>query len=202
MARSVIDIRAQETAYRGFFRIDRYRLRERHHDGWSPELTREVVVQPGAVGVLPYDPDRDSVVLIEQLRLPAYLAGLPAAQLEIVAGRIDTEEDAAAVAAREVVEETGLAVIGDLVPIRRFMPSPGGSVETVELFCGRVDSRDAGGLHGLATEHENIRVSVKPAAAALAMLESGEITNAIALLALYWLAANREALQRRWQKIG
>jgi ADP-ribose pyrophosphatase len=202
MARSAIDIRAQETAYRGFFRIDRYRLRERHHDGWSPELTREVVVQPGAVGVLLYDPDRDSVVLIEQLRLPAYLAGLPAAQLEIVAGRIDTQEDAATVAAREVGEETGLAVIGDLVPIRRFMPSPGGSLETVELFCGRVDSRNAGGLHGLATEHENIRVSVKPAAAALAMLESGEITNAIALLALYWLAANREALQRRWQKIG
>lgn len=202
MDEAVIDIRARETAYRGFFRIDRYRLRQRHHDGWTPEIAREVIVQPGAVGVLLYDPDRDEVVLIEQLRLPAHLAGFPAWQIEIVAGLIDSHEDAAAVAAREVGEETGLALIGDLVPIRRFLTSPGGSTETVDLFCGRVDSSTAGGVHGLAEEHEDIRVVVKSAAAAIAMLESGVIANAIALLALYWLAANREALRHRWQQVS
>jgi ADP-ribose pyrophosphatase len=159
-------------------------------------------VRPEAVGVLLYDPDRDEVVLIEQLRLPAHVAGFPARQIEIVAGLIDTQEDAAAVAAREVQEETGLALIGDLVPIRRFLTSPGGSTETVELFCGRVDSSAAGGFHGLAEEHEDIPVVVMSAAVALAMLESGAISNAIALLALYWLAANRETLRRRWRSIG
>ncbi|MDB5408153.1 MAG: nudF [Rhodospirillales bacterium] len=199
---AALEILACETAYRGFFRIDRYRLRQRHHDGWTPELTREVIVQPDAVGVLLYDPDRDTVVLIEQLRLPAHLAGFPARQIEIVAGLIDTDEDAAAVAIREVGEETGLALIGDLLPIRRFQTSPGGSTETVTVFCGRVDSRTAAGLHGLADEHEEIRVLAVSAAAALAMLESGAITNSLALLALYWLAANRTALQRDWPKIG
>lgn len=202
MDEPAIEIRARETAYDGFFRIDRYRLRQRHHAGWTPEISREVIVRPDAVGVLLYDPDRDEVVLIEQLRLPAHLAGFPARQIEIVAGLIDTREDVAAVAAREVGEETGLALIGDLVPIRRFLPSPGGSTETVELFCGRIDSTAAGGFHGLADEHEEIRVVVESAAAAIAMLESGAITNAIALLALYWLAANRETLRCRWQKVS
>jgi ADP-ribose pyrophosphatase len=172
-----IDIRTRETAYAGFFGIDRYRLRQRHHDGWTP--------------------DRDAVVLIEQLRLPAHLAGFPARQIEIVAGLIDRQEEPAAVARREVDEETGLALIGDLIPIRRFLPSPGGSTETVELFCGRVD---AGGFHGLAEEHEEIRVVVETAAAALTMLDSGAVTNATTLLALYWLAANRESLRQRWRR--
>src|SRR5665213_846223 len=167
-----IDIRTRETAYAGFFGIDRYRLRQRHRDGWTPEIVREVIVRPNAVGVLLYDPDRDAVVLIEQLRLPAHLAGFPARQVEIVAGLIDRQEEPAAVARREVGEETGLALIGDLIPIRRFLPSPGGSTETVELFCGRVDAGVAGGFHGLAEEHEEIRVIVETAAAALSMLES------------------------------
>jgi ADP-ribose pyrophosphatase len=200
MDEPVFDIRAHETVYRGFFRIDRYRLRQRYRDGWTPEITREVIVRRPAVGVLLYDPDRDAVVLIEQLRLPAHLAGFPARQIEIVAGLIDGDEDAAAVAAREVREETGLSLIGDLVPIRRFLPSPGGSTEAVDLFCGRVDTSNAGGIHGLAEEYEEIRVIPKSSAEALAMAESGAITNGIALLALDWFAANREALQRRWGK--
>jgi ADP-ribose pyrophosphatase len=202
MDESAIDIRAHDTVYRGFFRIDRYRLRQRHHDGWTPEITREVIVQPRAVGILLYDPERDQLVLIEQIRLPAALAGFPARQIEIVAGLIDTAEDAVAVARREVGEETGLALIGDLVPIRRYLSSPGGTTETIELFCGRVDSRGAGGNHGLEAEHEDIRTVVTDADSALAMLESGEIANALALMALYWFAANRARLRRDWAKIS
>jgi ADP-ribose pyrophosphatase len=202
MDESAIDIRAHETVYRGFFRIDRYRLRQRHADGWTPEIVREVILQPRAVGVLLYDPERDSVVLIEQIRLPAALAGFPARQIEIVAGLIDTDEDADAVARREVGEETGLALIGDLVPIRRYLSSPGGTTETIELFCGRVDSHGAGGNHGLESEHEDIRTVVASADSALAMLESGEIVNALALMALHWFAANRARLRCDWSKIG
>lgn len=202
MDESAIDVRAHETVYRGFFRIDRYRLRQRHADGWTPEIVREVIVQPRAVGVLLYDPERDSVVLIEQIRLPAALAGFPARQIEIVAGLIDTAEDADAVARREVGEETGLALIGDLVPIRRYLSSPGGTTETIELFCGRVDSGGACGNHGLESEHEDIRTVVMSADSALAMLESGEIVNALALMALHWFAANRARLRRDWSKIG
>ncbi len=157
-----IDIRERRTVYQGFFRIDHFRLRHRlYAGGWSPELSREIFLRHDAAAILLYDPQRDTLVFIEQFRLAAHLAGFPAWQLEIVAGIIDTDEPAAAVARREAQEEAGLSVIGEILPIHRFLPSPGGSTETVDLFCGRVDAGKAGGIHGLADESEDIKVVVK-----------------------------------------
>jgi ADP-ribose pyrophosphatase len=195
-----IAINERETVYRGFFRVDRFLLRHRlFAGGWSAELSREVFLRHDAAGILLYDPQRDEIVLIEQFRLAAHLAGFAAWQLEIVAGIIDSDESAAAVARREAEEEAGLAVIGEVVPIHRFMTSPGGSTETVDLFCGRVDASAAGGIHGLADESEDIRVVVKSYAEAMELLNAGKIENGYTLLALHWLAANREALRRQWR---
>ena len=194
-----IDIRERQTVYRGYFRIDHFRVRHRlYAGGWSPELSREVFLRHNAAAILLYDPQRDLLVFIEQFRLAAHLAGFPPWQLEVVAGIIDKDEPAAAVARRESKEEAGLSVIGEVVPIHRFLPSPGGSIETVDLFCGRVDAGDAGGIHGLADESEDIKVVVKSADDALAMLAAGEIQNAFTLIALHWFAANRDAIRRRW----
>jgi ADP-ribose pyrophosphatase len=195
-----IAINERETVYRGFFRVDHFLLRHRlFAGGWSAELSREVFLRHDAAGILLYDPQRDEIVLIEQFRLAAHLAGFAAWQLEIVAGIIDSDESAAAVARREAEEEAGLAVIGEVVPIHRFMTSPGGSTETVDLFCGRVDAGAAGGIHGLADESEDIRAVVKSYAEAMGLLNAGKIENGYTLLALHWLAANREALRRQWR---
>ena len=195
-----IAISDRRTAYSGFFRIDQFRLRHRlFAGGWSPELSREVFLRHNAAGILLWDPIRDELVLIEQFRLAAHLAGFAAWQLEIVAGIIETGESTADVARREAQEEAGLPVIGDLVPIHRFLTSPGGSTETVDLFCGRVDATNAGGIHGLADESEDIRVVVMSSAAALALVAEGRIDNGFTLLALHWFAANREALRLRWR---
>ncbi len=196
-----IQIIDRETAYQGFFRIERFRLRHRlFSGGWSPELTREVFERGRTVGVLLYDPPRDALVLIEQFRLPAHLTGFPAWELEIVAGIVDRDgEGEAQVARREAREEAGLTVEGELLPIHRFLPSPGGSMESVALFCGRVDSRDAGGIHGLADEHEDIKVVVKSYRETMQLVRADKIGNGIALVALYWLAANRARLRRAWR---
>jgi len=195
-----IAISERRTVYRGYFRIDHFRLRHRlFAGGWSPELSREVFLRHDAVGILLYDPARDALVLIEQFRLAAHLAGFAAWQLEIVAGIIDKEEPPAAVARREAQEEAGLTVIGEAVPIHRFLTSPGGSTETVDLFCGRVDASAAGGIHGLADESEDIRVVVKSSEEAMRLLNAGKIENGYTLLALHWFAANRETLRRQWQ---
>lgn len=198
---AAIQILDRETAYQGFFRIDRYRLRHRlFAGGWSKKLTREVFERGRAVGVLLYDPPRDALVLIEQFRLPAYLAGFPAWQLEIVAGIVDHDgETEAQVARREAQEEAGLAIEGELLPIHRYLPSPGGSTESVTLFCGRVDSRDAGGIHGLADEQEDIKVVVKSYRETMQLVRADKIGNGIALVALYWLAAHRAKLRRKWR---
>ena len=198
MSDAAIEITGREIAYQGFFRIDRYRLRHRlYAGGWSGELKREVFERGNAVGVLLYDPARDALVLVEQFRLPAHLAGFPAWQLEIVAGIIDRPgESAVDVVRREAKEEAGLAIEGDVLPIHRYLTSPGGSTETVALYCGRVDSSDAGGIHGLADEQEDIKVVVESYDQTMALLRADKIDNGFTITALYWLAANRERLRR------
>ena len=198
-----VEILERAVAYQGFFRIDRYRLRHRLHvGGWSGALAREVFERGRAVGVLLYDPERDAVVLIEQFRLPAHLAGFSGWQLEIVAGIVDREgEGDAAVALREAQEEAGLAIDGELLHVHRYMPSPGGSTEIIDLFCGRVDARRAGGIHGLAAEHEDIKVVVLAYREAMKRLKSDAIQNGPTVLALYWLGANRARLRRLWRRV-
>lgn len=186
------------TPFQGYFRIDLYRFRHRlFAGGWSGEVRREVFERGHAVVVLPYDPERDAVVMIEQFRIGATAAGMPMWQLEVIAGIIDKGETPEAVARREAREEANCEVL-DLIPIYHYLASPGGASESVRLFCGRVDSRGLGGVHGLPHEHEDIRVEVVPFAEARARLEGGRIGNAPTIIALQWLILNRELLRRRW----
>ena len=188
----------KSTLFQGYFRVDLYRFRHRlFAGGWSGEVRREVFERGHAVVVLPYDPERDAVVMIEQFRIGAAAAGLPMWQLEVVAGIIDQDESPESVARREAREEANCDII-DLVPVYHYLASPGGTSESVRLYCGRVDSRGLGGIHGLADEHEDIRVEVVPFAEARSRLESGRIGNASTIIALQWLALNREDLRRRW----
>jgi ADP-ribose pyrophosphatase len=115
----------------------------------------------------------------------------------VVAGIIEAGESHAEVARRETKEEAGIEV-RDLVPIHHYLVSPGGTTETCALYCGRVDSTHADGIHGLGAEHEDIRVVVMPADEALAKLDSGSVVNAAAIVALQWLALKRGEVRRRW----
>ncbi len=194
-----IDIRAREAVFEGYFRVDRYRLRHRLHEGgWSGEMMREVFERGHVVGVLPYDPVRDEVVLIEQFRIAAHAAGRPAWLTEVVAGIVEPGEGAEEVARRETLEEAGIEVL-ELLPIADYQSSPGAVSEAVQLFCARVDASEAGGVHGLDHEHEDIRVFTVPVAEALEMVRRpGGVSNAITLIALQWLALNHEDLRGRW----
>ncbi len=111
---------------------------------------------------------------------------------------IDTDETAEMVAVRETREETGLGLIGEPIVIQRYLPSAGGSDESVVLFCGRVDATLAAGVHGLPEEHEDIRVVVKTLREIEAMLDAGAIENGHTLIALYWLLRHRDRLQQLW----
>jgi ADP-ribose pyrophosphatase len=194
-----VEILEKLAVFQGHFRIDRYRLRHRLHDGgWSPVITREVFERGHAAAVLPYDPVRDEVVLIEQFRIGAFAAGRPPWLTEIVAGIIDPGETPVDVIRRETREEVGLE-LGDIEPIADYLSSPGGASESVALFCGRVDSARAGGIHGHRGEDEDILVRAYPFAAVQAMLRSASVSNAVTLIALQWLALNRDELRARWR---
>ncbi len=198
MSKNEIEILDKSCVFDGYFRIDRYRLRHTlHQGGMSREIVREVFERGNAVGILPFDPDRDELVMIEQFRIGAYAAGADPWLTEIVAGIIEQGESAEQVARREIAEETGLKV-GDLWPMVRYLSSPGGASETVELFLGRVDARRAGGVHGLDFEEEDIRVFPLPYADAAAMVEQGKIGNAMTLIALQWLMLHHDEVLRAW----
>ena len=193
-----LQITSQQTLHNGFARLELFRLRHRlYSGGWSAEMEREIFERRRTVGVLLYDPRRDEVVLIEQFRLPPHLAGFPAWELEVVAGIVDHDgESEQDLARREAREEAGIEIIGELIPIHRYMPSPGACTERVDLLCGLVDAAGAGGVHGLAQEHEDIKVVVLSYREAMRRLRADEIVNGLAVLALYWLAARRPALRR------
>jgi len=89
-------------------------------------------------------------------------------------------------------------VIGELVPIQRYVPMPGNSDETITLYCGRVDASRAGGVYGVPEEHEDIRVVVKPLAELEAMLDAGQIETGHTLICLYWLLRHRDELRQKW----
>ena len=80
----------------------------------------------------------------------------------------------------------------------KYFPSPGGSDEFVHLYLGRCDSKGAGGLHGLAEEAEDIRVKVWSFEDALQAVRDGQICNAPSIIALQWLALNREEVRGLW----
>ena len=193
-----VELLGKSERYSGFFRINGYRLRHRlFAGGWSGVIEREVFERGHAVGVLPYDPVADSVVLIEQFRIGALVAGMSPWLIEVVAGIIEEGEPPEEVARRETQEEAGLEIQA-LMPMCRYLVSPGGSSESVLLYCGRVDSRSAGGIHGLAEEHEDIRVDRLPYGEAMRLLEEGRVTNSVSLIALQWLALHRDRVRAAW----
>lgn len=181
--------------YSGFFDLERRRLRHRLFNGsWSEPIDREVHVRRDAVGVLLYDVERDAVVLVEQIRAGALDDDRSPWKLEPVAGLVEPGESAAEVARREAQEEAGCE-IRELVELHRYYPSPGACTEQVTLFCGFVDSRGVGGVHGLEEEHEDIMVHVMSFPDAWDRLMTGQLDNAMALIGFYWLARERAALR-------
>ena len=201
MAGEDVEMIDREVVYDGYFRLDRYRLRHRQFaGGLGPVLTREILERGKVAAVLPVDTARDRVVLIEQFRPGAWAAGRDPWLLECVAGVIEPGETPEALARREAIEEAG-CVITDLVPIATFLTSPGATTETVRLFCGRVDSEGVGGLHGLAEEGEDIRVTVMPVEDAVALLDEGRIVNAKTIIALQWIARHYSFLKTQWSPV-
>jgi ADP-ribose pyrophosphatase len=188
----------KEILYNGFFRMEKYRLKHTlYAGGWSAEINRELFVRGSAVAVLLYDPHTDQVVLIEQFRAGAILQPDKAWLVEIVAGGIEEGETAVEVAYRESIEEAGCE-IQELMVINEFYTTPGGCAERITLFCGKVDSTQVGGIHGLDHEDEDILVRAVDFKDAYVMLENNEIESAIPIIALQWLALNKDKLQQRW----
>lgn len=193
-----VELVRHEVAFQGYFRVGRYFFRHSLHQGGQSEvISREVFERGQAAGALLYDPKRDEVVLIRQFRAGAYVAGRHPWTWEIVAGIMEEAESAEAMIHREAIEEAGLTVAA-MMPIHNVLLTPGACSEAARMFLGRVDTANAGGVFGLATEGENILVKAVPFSEAMSMLDRDEIDNAVTVICLQWLALHRDEVRKRW----
>ncbi|HDS4386552.1 TPA: ADP-ribose diphosphatase [Enterobacter roggenkampii] len=199
-AKNDVEIIARETLYSGFFSMDLYRFRHRLFNGeMSGEIRREIFERGHAAVLLPFDPVRDEVVLVEQIRIAAYNVSESPWLLEMVAGMIEEGETVEDVARREALEEAGL-VVGRTKPVLSYLASPGGTSERLSIMVGEVDATTAEGIHGLADENEDIRVHVVSREQAYQWVEEGKIDNAASVIALQWLQLHYQTLRNEWKK--
>ena len=199
-AKNDVEIIARETLYSGFFSMDLYRFRHRLFNGeMSGEIRREIFERGHAAVLLPFDPVRDEVVLVEQIRIAAYDVSESPWLLEMVAGMIEEGESVEDVARREALEEAGL-VVGRTKPVLSYLASPGGTSERLSIMGGEVDATTAEGIHGLADENEDIRVHVVSREQAYQWVEEGKIDNAASVIALQWLQLHYQTLRNEWKK--
>ena len=194
-----IRVQAHSTVYSGYLKVDRYKLSHEHYQGgWSKVLDREVMHRKEISAVLPYDPVRGEILLVEQFRVGALEWRDTPWCLELIAGIADKDgESAADLIRREAVEEAGLT-LGTMEPIAAYMPSPGGTNERLQVFVGHADLAGAGGIFGCPDEGEDIRAVTVSANDIPALLESGKVDNAASLIALQWLLLNRDRLDASW----
>ena len=199
-AKNDVEIIARETLYSGFFSMELYRFRHRLFNGeMSGEIKREIFERGHAAVLLPFDPVRDEVVLVEQIRIAAYDVSESPWLLEMVAGMIEEGETVEDVARREALEEAGL-VVGRTKPVLSYLASPGGTSERLSIMVGEVDATTAKGIHGLADENEDIRVHVVSREQAYQWVEEGLIDNAASVIALQWLQLHHQNLRNEWKK--
>lgn len=195
-----VEITRKETLYKGFFALNRYYFRHKKFDGsMTEEVAREIFERGHAVALLPYDPVKDEVILIEQIRIAALESSRTPWLLEVVAGMIETGESFEDVARRETEEEAGVA-LKRCQYIMSYLASPGGTTERTAVMIGEVDASRAKGIHGLSEENEDIKVHVVNREQAYRWIEDGIIDNAATIIALQWLQLNYHNIRTQWNK--
>lgn len=186
-----------EIGYNGFFRLEEHHLSyPSFNGGHSPVVSRVAFVSVDAVTLLPYDPVRDRVLLVDQFRVGPHVRGDSQPwTLEAVAGRVDGGETWEEAVHREAREEAGLT-LWHLEHIGSYYPSPGAVTEYLASYIGLTDLPDsAAGLFGVAAEAEDIRALLVDFDDLMAMTRDGRIQNGPLMISALRLAADRELLR-------
>jgi len=198
MTRDDVEIIEKKKLYRGHLTVDEFIVQHKlFNGGTTGPISREVVKRANAVGVLPYDPIRDEIVVIRQFRAGVMVARHNPWLVESVAGLVEENETAEDVAKRECVEEAGCKII-ELHHICDFFSSPGMLSEYVTMYCGITDTTNAAGIHGLEDEDEDIEASVLSWSQLVQDIEDKKCLDPKIMLGVMWLTPRRDALRKRF----
>ncbi len=194
-AKDVI-VQSHRHAHVNYFGVEELEVQHRQHDGtMGPVLNRSGLMQGAAVVVLPYDPVRDTVLLVEQFRAPVFLIDDPEPWMwEPVAGMIDPGETPKQTAYREAQEEAQVK-LDALEYAGGAYSSSGSSTEYVYLYVGLGDLTRTIDNGGLASEGEDIRTQILPYDTFMQMVDANEFKDLPLLCLANWLTRHRERLR-------
>lgn len=139
--------------------------------------TREYVVHPGAVVVIPYLDD-DTLLLIKQFRYPVGLT-----MIEFPAGKIDPGEDPLVCAQRELQEETGYTAT-HWQRVGQMHLAVGYSDEIIHIYAARGLQAGEQSLD----EEEFVQVFEADVSTFLDWCDAGEVTDAKTMTCAYFVA--------------
>ncbi len=181
-------VRDVELTSSGWHVLRRTTFDYRRRDGrWSTEQ-RETYDRGNGAVVLPYDPQRATVLLTRQFRFPAYVNDHPDGMIvEAAAGLLDADNPEVAIR-REASEELGVR-LGEVTHVFDAYMSPGSVTEKLYFFAARYTAEDrlsAGG--GLAEDGEDIEVLEVPFTEARDMIRDGRIVDGKTIMLLQWAA--------------
>ena len=180
----------KKNLYNGFFKMNEVTLKYKKYDGsWTNKIKRELFGGAKVSSVLPYDPIKNEIVLIQQFR-PGTISKNDNNYLdEIVAGIIDPGETPEETAIRECYEETGCK-IKKLTPIQGYFPAPGSSESYYYLYLGEIKAISETRIMGLESENEDIFVKSYKIDEVRSKMNDGKILNGLTLIALQWFFLN------------
>lgn len=162
-------------------------------DGTWEQQTREAYDRGNGVTILLFNPNKDTVLLTRQFRIPTYLNGNSDGHLiETPAGKLEDENPEDCIK-REVLEETGYKV-DKVTKIFEAYMSPGSVTELIHFYTGEYNEEmkvSAGG--GNIHEQENIQVMETPYKEALQMIKEGKIKDAKTIMLLQYTQNMRSA---------
>jgi ADP-ribose pyrophosphatase len=186
-------IHSRRPLYEGFLRVYQYEFDVEKHGGGIKRTSWEMMERGNAVAVLGHDPGRDEVVLVNEFRPGVLVAGDYSYRDNLVAGAIENNETALQAAVREMQEEADLVLSNPVLIHPGAYVSSGGTSEKISIVYGTVDTAHAGGVHGNATENEDILTVVLPAKVFIDRVRSGDINDLKTLVAGYWFADRQAA---------
>jgi len=172
-----VRIEATETLADEKGKLTRVSFRQRRRDGSWQQRKREIYDNGNSAAILPYDPQRKTVLLTRQLRLPVYLQDGAERMIEACAGKLDGE-DAETRIIKEMEEELGYRV-AKVERLFALYVSPAAVAEKIEFFtCAYSPADRVSGGGGLADEGEDIEVIETTLELANAMIACGDIIDA------------------------